>query len=247
MSFPFPTNPIEAGKGKLISFISLEAGAGSSTLSIMTALTLAGLQDRVALIDFNSESKIRSYLGYTEKESSISLLDIEKISNDEIIFSACESINEKLSFFPGVFNRVIDAGYINTNLVTKGLTLLKNNFKITVANTNNLSLYGWVVPMLSDLVFIVAKPDRVCIDKFYETMDFLARLDASERAVIILNQIGCPGGIEEKDAVNFFKPEVKIKYDKDIPRMCNQRKITPDKDIKEQILRVLNKEVLTCL
>ena len=39
LSFPFPTNPIEAGKGKLISFISLEAGAGVNTLSIMTALT----------------------------------------------------------------------------------------------------------------------------------------------------------------------------------------------------------------
>lgn len=241
MEFSFPITPAEAGKGKLISFISVASGAGSSVLSVMTALTLSNLYDRTALIDFNSESKIRSYLGYTEEESSISLLDIEKVQNEEMIFSACESYSEKLSFFPGIFNRTLDIGNIKTSLALKSIQLLKNNFKFTVANINNLGVYGWVIPMLSDIVFVVAKPDRVCLDKFNELMDFLARLDVSDRIQIVLNQLGYPGGIEEKDIIKLLKPDIQIKYNRDIPRMCNQRKIVADKNIKEQILTSLKK------
>lgn len=238
MEFNFPITPREAGKGRLITFLPLRAGAGAATLACMCALTACKHYD-TAIIDFNQESKIRSYLGFQDLDATtVSILDINGVSTPEGIYSACEKHHTGLNVFPGISSRVLDASQIDTHLMLKAITYLKNTSPLTIAVINPLHI-SWIAALLSDMVCLVVKPDRPNIDAFRENVDFLNRLNCSERLKIILNQEGYVGGLEKKGAINYFSPDIVIGYDKAIPEMCNRRLIEPTKNIRSKLFTLI--------
>lgn len=242
MEFNFPTTPREAGKGSLISFLSLRAGAGAATLACMCALTACKHYD-TSIIDFNQESKIRSYLGFQDLDAStVSILDINGVVKPDGIFSASEKHHTGLNVFPGVSSRVLDASQIDTHLILKAITYLKGTSPLTIAVINSLHI-SWIAALLSDVICLVIKPDRPNMDAFRENVEFLNRLGCSERLKIILNQEGYAGGLEKKGAINYFSPDVVIGYDKTIPEMCNRRLIEPTKFIRNELFTLTKGEM----
>jgi hypothetical protein len=238
--FPFPTSPQEAGKGILISFISVRQGAGASSLACMTAISAAGIKEDVALIDFNPESKIRAYMGYPGAEiTTLSILDINSVSSPEIIFSACEQHRTGIKVFPGVIPKVTDAQMIESKLVMKAAAYLKQSSPLTVAALGPLYSASWAIPMISDLVCVVAKPERHNMDNYRDTVEFLARLGCSGRMKIILNQQGYPGCIDAEGSIKWFSPDIVIPYSKSIAVDCNRRDLRPDRKLKDRLLRLI--------
>ncbi len=237
--FQFPTSPQEAGKGILISFVSVRQGAGASSLACMAAISAASIKD-VSLIDFNPESKVRAYMGYPGAEiTTLSILNINSVSSPEIIFSASEQHHTGVRVFPGVLPKVTDAQLIDSKLVMKAATYLKQSSPFTIATIGSLYGTSWVVPMVSDLVCIVVRPDRHNMDNFRDTVDFLARLGCSGRMKIILNQQGYPGCIDAEGSIRWFAPDIIIPYNKSIATDCNRRELKPDRKIKDQLLKLV--------
>lgn len=234
--FNFPTSPEEAGKGKLITFIPIKAGTGASTLASYTALSFSSFQE-VNLIDFNSESKVRSYFGYPQETTTVSILDIKAATNPDMIYSASEKYNENLNIFLGSLPKIMDTGNIDTSLVLKASTYLKRVADFNIAVSGPLYGYSWILPMISDLIFLVVKPDRSCMDAYLEQVEFLARLDCQDRLKIILNQYHMPGGIS--DSENFFTPDLIIPYDAEIIRQCNRRNLIPNNKFKNQFIKII--------
>ena len=237
--FPFPTTPQEAGKGILISFLSVRQGAGASTLSCLAAISLANTND-VSLIDFNPESKIRAYLGYPGTEvSTLSILNINSVSTPEQIFSASEQHHTGIRVFPGVVPKITDATLIDAKLLIKASTYLKQTAPLTIANLGSLYGYSWIIPMISDLVCVVVRPDRPNMDCFRETVDFLSRLGCSGKIKIILNQQNYPGSIESQGAEKWFSPDLIIPFNKNIATGCNRRELIPDRKPKDALLKLI--------
>ncbi len=242
MELSFPITPREAGRGILISFLPLKAGAGAATLACMSAL-VACKHYETSIIDLNQESKVRSYLGFQDLSSStVSILDINGAATPEGIFSASEQHHTGLKVFPGVSPRVLEASQIDTQLMLKAITYLKKANPLTMAVINPLHS-SWMAAMLSDMVCLVVKPDRPNMDAFRETTDFLNRLGCSDRLKIILNQNGYTGGLESKGAANYYSPDIVIGYDKAIPEMCNRRVLDPSKNIRAELFSLV-KEVI---
>lgn len=237
--FPFPTTPQEAGKGILISFLSVRQGAGASTLSCLAAISLANTND-VSLIDFNPESKIRAYLGYPGTEvSTLSILNINSVSTPEQIFSASEQHHTGIRVFPGVVPKITDATLIDAKLLLKATTYLKQTAPLTIVNLGSLYGHSWIVPMISDLVCVVVRPDRPNMDCFRETVDFLSRLGCSGKIKIILNQQNYPGSIESQGAEKWFSPDLIIPFNKNIATGCNRRELIPDRKAKDALLKLI--------
>ncbi len=240
---PFPTTPQEAGKGVLISFLSVKQGAGASTLACLAAHTLAGIKKDVSLIDFNSESKVRSYMGYpTGRETPASILDIQSIFSPDMIYTASEVHASGIKVFPGVPHRILDASMIDAKLLLKATTFLKQTSPLTVANLGPLYGPSWIVAQLSDLICVVVRPDRPNMDAFVETADILNRLGCEDRVRVILNQQNYQGSINAKDAGKYFMPDAEIPYSKNIAESANKRDLVPDRTIKNPML-TLFKEV----
>lgn len=233
--FNFPTTPNEAGKGKLITFVPLKSGVGASTLACYTALSFSSFQE-VNLIDFNSESKVRSYLGFPPDISSTSVLDIKMANTPDMIYSASEKFNN-INIFPGVLPKVMDIINLDTALLIKAGSYLKRISDVNIAVSGLLHDYSWHLPQISDLIFVVVKPDRTSQDSFREYIDFLARLGCQDRVKIILNQEGMPGGINNTDV--FFTPDIILPYNVDIIKQCNRRDLKPDKKIKDQLIKII--------
>ena len=239
MQFNFPTKPREAGKGTLISFLPLRAGAGAATLACMCSLTAVQHYD-TAIIDFNFESKVKTYLGFQDLEASnLSILDVNGITNPEGVYSASEQHHSGLKVFPGVSSKVLDALQVDTHLTLKATRFLKQTSQLTIAVLSPLFTSSWIVAMLSDLVCLVVKPDRPNMDAFRETVDFMGRLGCSERLKIILNQTEYPGSLETRGSVNFFSPDVVIPYRKEIPVMCNKRNLQPNRNIRNELFKLV--------
>lgn len=237
--FQFPTSPQEAGKGILVSFVSVRQGAGASSLACMAAISAASTKD-VSLIDFNPESKVRAYMGYPGAEvTTLSILNINSIGLPETIFTASEQHHTGIKVFPGVLPKITDAQLIDSKLIMKAATYLKQNSPLTITVLGPLYGASWVVPMISDLVCVVVKPDRPNMDNFRDTVDFLARLGCGGKMKIILNQQGYPGCIDTEGAIKWFSPDIIIPYNKNIAIGCNRRELKPDRKIKDQFLKLV--------
>lgn len=221
MDFPFPTTPQEAGKGFLVSYISLIKGAGASTLACMNALFAARREDTV-LLDLNPESKVRSYMGLTRDVSSSSILDINGIDRPQDIFSVTEKHRSGVFVIPGILN-LMDAAHLDSHLHLRAITFAKQSFKAAYAVLGNLSGAGWIAAMLSDIICVVVSPNRADMDAFYEGVEFLKRLGCEGRIKIILNQSGVPGGILEEDIIKFYAPDAVVPYDVKIKKSGNRR------------------------
>lgn len=238
--FNFPTTPNEAGKGKLITFIPLKNNVGASTLASYTALSYSSFR-KVNLIDFNPDSKVRSYFGYTAETTSVSLLDIRSATTPDSIYAASEQYNENLNIFLGALPKVLDIHNIDTALILKASSYLKRSAELSVAVSGVLHGYSWALPLVSDLIFVVVKPDRPSLDNYREQIDFLARLGCQDRIKIVLNQEKMPGGIV--DTSNFFTPDIIIPYDVEIIRECNKREFKPNKKFKNDFLKIINNHI----
>lgn len=223
MEFPFPTVPQEAGKGFLVSYISLKKGAGASTLACMNALYASQRED-VILLDLNPESRVRSYMGLTQDVSSSSILDINGIDRPQDIFSIAEKHRSGVFVIPGILN-LMDAAQLDSHLHLRAATFAKQSFKAGYAVLGNLSGAGWAAAMLSDIVCVVVTPNRADMDIFHEGIEFLKRLGCEGRIKIILNQNGIPGGILEEDIIKFYAPDAVIPYDVKIRKSSNRREL----------------------
>jgi len=226
--FPFPIEP-KTGSGELISYLSVNPGSGASTLACHNAIYLA--EKDICLIDFNRNSKVRTYMGLPEDVSSASILNINGISSPQEIYSAGEKHHSNVFIIPGVI-RLLDVPQIDTSLHLKSVMLLKKSFDISVAVLDTLSGPSWITAMLSNVIYVVVTANRADMDVFRDTMEFLNRLGCSERIKIILNQAGAAGGITEEGAIKFFNPDIIIPYDSKIKKECNQRKLSPKKSMK---------------
>ena len=91
--------------------------------------------------------------------------------------------------------------------------------------------------MISDLIFVVVKPDRPSLDACREQLETLARLGCQHRVRVILNQTQAPGGIS--DTESFFTPDIVIPYNVEIVRQCNKRNLTPDRRIQNILLKTI--------
>ena len=234
--FSFPTTPKEAGKGKLVTFLPVKTGVGASTLACYAALSFGNIQE-VNLIDFSPESKMRSYMGYPPETSSVSVLDIRAANNPDSIFSASEKYSEKINVFPGVLPKILDIATMDTSLVLKAGSYLKRTSDLSIAVSGPLDGYSWALPMISDLIFVVVKPDRPSLDACREQLETLARLGCQHRVRVILNQTQAPGGIS--DTESFFTPDIVIPYNVEIVRQCNKRNLTPDRRIQNILLKTI--------
>ncbi len=234
--FNFPTTPEEAGKGKLISFIPVKSNVGASTLACYTALSFARFQ-KANIIDFNPESKVRTYLGYPAETTTVSILDIKAATNPDMIYSASEKYNENINVFPGVLPKIMDISNIDTPLILKAATYLKRSGDFNIVVSGQLHGPSWILPLLSDLIFLVVKPDRSSIDAFREQVEFIARLGCQDRLKIILNQSQMPGGIAE--VKNFFTPDIVLPYDVETVRQCNKRSLAPNSKNKNILIKTI--------
>lgn len=228
--FPFPTEPIQAGSGTLISYISLRPGAGASTLACCHAMYVAEKQE-VCLIDFNRNSKVRTYMGLTEDVSSASVVNINGVDSPQEIFRAGEKHHSNTFVIPGII-RLMDTSQMDAALHLKAASLLKKSFETSVAVLDTLSGPSWVTAMLSDAIYVVVTANRSDMDSFRDSMEFLSRLGCGERIKIILNQLGSAGEITEEGARKFFDPDIIIPYDSKIKRESNQRKLSPKKTMR---------------
>lgn len=239
MEFAFPITPKEAGKGKLITFIPLRASAGASTLACLTAFAAAPIYT-TALIDFTPESKVRSYLGYQGEISASSILDINSIDSPEAVFTAGEEHHKGFKVFPGISaSKVLDASQIDTQLVIKALRSLKKVNPLTIAVSEPIYKTGWATVLLSDVICLVAKPDRPNMDAFYPTMEMLHRLGCSERVVVILNQAKYPGALETAGCVKYFSPQYTIEFNPNISKDANRRELKADRKLKSVLMEIL--------
>ena len=234
--FSFPTTPKEAGKGKLVTFLPVKTGVGASALACYAALSFGNIQE-VNLIDFSPESKMRSYMGYPPETSSVSVLDIRAANNPDSIFSASEKYSDKINVFPGVLPKIMDIATMDTSLVLKAGSYLKRTSDLSIAVSGPLDGYSWALPMISDLIFVVVKPDRPSLDACREQLETLARLGCQHRVRVILNQTQAPGGIS--DTESFFTPDIVIPYNVEIVRQCNKRNLTPDRRIQNILLKTI--------
>lgn len=232
----FPISPNEIGGGKLITFISVVSGVGASTLACHTALSFRSFE-KVKIVDFNLESKVRAYLKFPEEVTKASILDLKSATNPESIHSAGEEYSENLQVIPGVLSRMMDKVDVNSELIIKIASFLKRSNDFNIAVSGELHGPSFILPMLSDLIFVVVRPDRTSMDSFREQIDFLVRLGCQDRIKIILNQSQSPGGII--DAEKFFVPDIIIPYSADIIRQCNKRDLKPDKKFKNEIIKVV--------
>ncbi|WP_054697578.1 hypothetical protein [Syntrophomonas palmitatica] len=238
--FPFPTSPQEAGKGILISFLSVKQGSGASTLGCMTAICSAGIKQDVSLIDLNPESKVRAYMGYPGSEvTTMSVLNINSVSTPDMIFSASEQHHTGVRVFPGVLPKITDASLIDAKLAMKATAYLKQVSPITIAVLGPIYDACWAVTMISDLVCVVVRPDRINMDSFRDTVEFLGRLGCAGRIKIILNQQNYPGSIEPQGAIKWFSPDYIVPYDKHIATQCNRRELSPDRKTKDILLKLV--------
>lgn len=239
MEFKFPTTPQEAGKGKLITYLPVRPGAGATTLACMSAYMIS----QSALIDFTPESKVRSYLGYQGDISATSILNINSVETYDGIFAASEEHHKGIKVFPGIpVAKILDGDLIDTLLVLKAITSLKNASPATIAVSEPLFRTGWLTAMLSDVVCLVVKPDRVSMDAFHPTMDLLNRLGCSERVKIILNQNKYPGCITPDDSIKFYSPDIIIDYNHKIATGANKREVYLDTKIKKTLSLIIRGE-----
>lgn len=225
MQFPFPTTPAEAGKGRLVGFLSAQPGAGSAILACLTALANEG---ETALIDLNPASKVRTYMGLTSDVCPASVLDLAGVASPEDVSRAGAEHPRNVFVVPGVV-RPLDAAQITSRLAIKALTLLKKRFPFTVVVLDSLWASGWAGAMLCDVVCLVLRPDRADLDAFGEQADLLARLGCGERLKVILNQAGAPGGLRETEVKSAVKPDAIISYDPALRAACNRRYPEPGK------------------
>jgi len=238
--FNFPTTPKEAGKGKLVTFLPVKTGTGASTLACYAALSFSNIQE-VNLIDFSPESKMRSYMGYPPETSSVSVLDIKAANNPDSIYSASEKYSDNLNVFPGVLPKIMNAASMDTDLILKAGSYLKRTSDLSIAVSGPLDGYSWALPMISDLIFVVVKPDRPSIDACRERLETLARLGCNQRVRIILNQVQAPGSISGTEA--FFTPDIVIPYNVEIIRQCNKRNLIPDRKIQNILLKAIQENL----
>lgn len=240
--FPFPTEPRAAGNGSLISYISLRPGAGATTLACHHAMNAAEKQE-TCLVDFNRNSKVRTYMGLPEDVSSASILNINGINNSQEIFRVGEKHHCNAFIIPGTI-RLLDIFQIDAALHLKAVMLLKRSFETSVAVLDTLSGPSWITAMLSDVIHVVVTADRADMDAFRDSMELLNRLGCSERTKVVLNQIGLVGEISGEGANKFFNPDIVIPYNSRIKRECNQRKLTPKKPMRDYFDSLTNVELI---
>lgn len=222
MIFPFPTNPKEAGKFPLVSFTSLKSGAGATTLACMSALINAPLKS-TAIVDFSPEGKVRSYMGFPPEISSASILDLMQEEDSQAILRAGEEHSSGVRVIPAP-SKPMDFLSVNPSLLLKISSFMKRGFDLNITVLGQLQ-QSWIATMLSDMIVVVVEGNRANIDAFKDHKEFLKRLGCLDRTKIILNQAGRPGDIEKKDAIEFFKPDIVIDYDKNISLTTNKRDI----------------------
>ena len=180
---------------------------------------------------------MRSYMGYPPETSSVSVLDIRAANNPDSIYSASEKYSEKINVFPGVLPKIMDIANMDTSLVLKAGSYLKRTSDLSIAVSGPLDGYSWALPMISDLVFVVVKPDRPSLDACREQLETLARLGCHHRVRIILNQVQAPGSISGTES--FFVPDIIIPYNGEIIKQCNRRNLSPDKKIQNILLKAI--------
>lgn len=222
MKFPFPTNPGEAGGNPAIGFLSPVPGAGATTLACLTALYLAESKKQVALVDFAPLGKIRTYMSLTVDVCPASILDAAGVRSSNEIRKAGVTHPRSLFIIPSA-TRPLDVQQVDSRLVSKTLSFLRKEFEITVAVLPPLYGAGWASAVICDMIYCVAKPDRVDLDYYRDNVELLTRIGCGERVKIILNQSRCPGGLQDEDIKNILQPNATFMYEPSIRAMCNKR------------------------
>jgi len=219
--FPFPIDP-SAGKNPAIGFLSPVAGAGATTLACLTALSLAESKKNVALVDLSPAGKVRTYMGMTVNDCPVSILDVLGVNEPSKIHSAGVRHPRSLFVIPGAA-RPLDVSQVDSKLVSKTISFLKNEFDYTVAVLPPIYDTGWAGVILCNLVCCSFKPDRTDIDCCGDILELLFRLGCGGRVKVILNQCKAPGTLLEEEVVEIIKPDLNLQYDPNLRSMCNKR------------------------
>lgn len=231
IQFPFPITPSDVGTGKLVSFISLKAGSGASTLACCAAMTFAQ-QQMTALVDLNPESKVRCYMGMPSDVTTASVLNLAGIGENESIMSAGENSRcNNLVVFPGTV-QTLDSKQITAVLHQKACVSLKQTFTMSVAVLGGLTTSSWAAILLSDIICVVMTPSRADMDAYRDQMEIISRLGAGERTITILNKLAYPGAVDDDGSIDYFRPDIVVPYDVKLIEGCNKRDITPSNAIK---------------
>lgn len=233
--FPFPVTPGEAGKGEIIGFISLTEGAGATTLACATALYL-GKKLNTVLVDLKPPGKVRFYVGLTPDVCAASALDVEGVSNPKDLELVSVDSRRGLFVLPGA-PRVLEGARINALLAMRVLTMCKKVFDVTVAVLGPVWAGGWPGVLVSDALFLVAKPDREDLDRFSETVSLVSRLGAGERLCVVANQVGLPGGIRSDEFLKSVRPDIQVPYAVDVREQCNRRYLAPESKTYAPLLK----------
>ena len=204
-SFPFPIEPKAAGGGLLTTYVPISPGAGASTLACVHALSHSSKSP--ALIDFNPAGKVRTYMGL-QNELGTNLLNIEQAKSPSDILAASMEHPSGVRVIPGI-SRILEAPRITAEFQLKACSMLKKQFDMSLAVLGSLNGPNWITIMLSNLICLVVTPNRNDIDLFSESMEYIARLGASDRTQVILNQSGKPSTIKAEEAYKeFMKPKI---------------------------------------
>lgn len=247
MEFPFPSTPQEAGSGILATFMSFEKGAGASTLACLCAIHNANKQGRentVALVDFSTDSKVRSYMGLTSDVCPSSIMDVVGLTEPRQILNAGVRTHQGIYIIPGLI-RQLDASLIDSRLCLKTGSFLKKNMALTLAVSDALPTTGWLTALISDVICVVVKPERRDMDLFRDGMDLLSRLGCSDRVKVILNQSGKPGAMNDMDSIKFFSPDAILPYHIDVFSACNRRTPAVPNKMKKLLEQICDYEAIT--
>ncbi|NLD33259.1 MAG: hypothetical protein GX662_13550 [Trichococcus flocculiformis] len=222
--FNFPTRPEPLGENKLITFISAGPGAGATTIAALTAMAMKN----ACIIDLSHTRKVRSYLGVHSEDFTISALDVQHAEDWEVEQYAVKHPSG-IKIIPGPV-RELDVKLLDAKLSIKILRKAKRTFRNTIIVSSPIWASGWINILMSDVVAYVMRPDRADLDVYHEHMDFISRLDASERLVLVLNQAKKPGSLDLEEVQKVTgKVDYIIPYTEEILRQGNRRRLDPGK------------------
>jgi pilus assembly protein CpaE len=201
---------VQTVKQKTLAVISPKGGVGKTSTAVNMACMAASqssLQVRTALVDLNEFGcvTIQLNMGSPEKMFKQGELSPKNILSWQYIESGVspEELKEyMLRHHSGLWvvpavPRPEQISYVNEELITKVITILKANFDFVIIDlppSINLEV-SWATVGLADAIILVVEPDVQIIPGMVQINEILTSMGVANKCYRVVNKYGIPGGL----------------------------------------------------
>ncbi len=183
--------------GKLISLIAPSGGCGVSTLATNLAVTLAGREQRVLLLDLHLYTDDLASLLDLKPTYSIANLCQSVSGIDRSLFDKALTPHESGVELLAPPRRIEDAAAVTPHGVCQVLVAARSAFPFVVVDLDVESGETMLEVLIqSDLILLVIKPDVVSLHNAKRLLDRLEWLGISAISIrTVLSRVGQPGEV----------------------------------------------------